>query len=391
MTKQSTQPTSTEKKQFRKNSALLIIALIMVAFTTLITVFAATTTDFTRPTIISASPANIEKDVSTIEPITIIFSEDMNPTTINTNTIIVKQRSTPEFDEYRSIPIEGTVTYKGRTATFIPNHPFAPNQQYGNVFRVTITTGATDLAGNSLSRNYVWSFTTGADKFYTGTSTSQLDQSATPVVGPVTTPTATNTPPIATTPITNAQPASTSSSSGIWIIAALILIFLIIAITALLMKPARQKNKNEIQTARRSPFGDIHPVKDIEGIGPTYNKELQAMGIKNTKQLWNADAARVARETSAPLTSVKSWQNMAELACIKDIGPQYAELLERSGIHSIDQLKSSNPDKLLKRVRDKQDSLEINIQGNSPGHAMVEHWINEAKDHKFSESGGQTA
>lgn len=27
-----------------------------------------------------------------------------------------------------------------------------------------------------------------------------------------------------------------------------------------------------------SPFGDIHPVEDLEGIGPIYNKALLAMG-----------------------------------------------------------------------------------------------------------------
>ena len=152
------------------------------------------------------------------------------------------------------------------------------------------------------------------------------------------------------------------------------------------MKPSSQKNKKTIQAAQPNPFGDVYPVTDIEGIGPKYSKGLLAMGIKNTEQLWRADAGKVARGTGASLSAAKSWQNMAELASIKDIGPQYAELLERSGIHSIDQLKNTDSDKLLKLVRGKQESLKINIQGNHPGHAMVEHWIEEARDHKFSES-----
>ena len=80
---------------------------------------------------------------------------------------------------------------------------------------------------------------------------------------------------------------------------------------------------------------------------------------------------------------------MAELACVKDIGPQYAELLERSGIHSVDQLKNSDPNEVLRLVRKKQDSLQLNIQGNSPGHATVENWVEQARDHKFSESKGE--
>ena len=139
-----------------------------------------------------------------------------------------------------------------------------------------------------------------------------------------------------------------------------------------------------------NPWGGVNgkknilPVIDIEGIGSEYNKGLDAMGIQNTDQLWKASAGKVSRKTGASVTSVKSWQHMSELSSIKDIGPQYAELLERSGVHTIEQLKKFTPNNLLKLVREKQDSLKLRIQGNFPGHAMVEHWIDEARNHKFS-------
>lgn len=101
----------------------------------------------------------------------------------------------------------------------------------------------------------------------------------------------------------------------------------------------------------------------------------------NTKQLWEADAEKIADKTGAALASVKSWQAMSELAAVKDIGPQYAELLERSGVHSIRQLKDSKPNDLLNLVREKQDSLEVNIQGNVPGHSLVKNWIDQARKH----------
>ena len=166
------------KKQFsKKSSAFFIAALIMVVFTAFFAVSAYALTDTTRPTILSVSPANNEKDISRIEQVTVVFSEAMNPSTINANTVTVMQRSTPELGVYRATAIEGEVTYAGRTATFTSNSLLSPNQQYGNVFTVTITSGAEDLAGNSLSRNYVWSFTTGKDPFYTDATASQLDQS----------------------------------------------------------------------------------------------------------------------------------------------------------------------------------------------------------------------
>ena len=148
-------------------------------------------------------------------------------------------------------------------------------------------------------------------------------------------------------------------------------------------RSAAPKSKKDIQNARSHPFGDVHPVMEIEGIGEKYNKGLHAIGIKNTKQLFEANAAKVARAIGAPVSTVKSWQNMSVLASVKDIGPQYAELLERSGVHSIDQLKDSNPTTLLNLVHHKEDSLKVNIQGNTIGQATVENWIDEARNHEL--------
>jgi uncharacterized protein (TIGR03437 family) len=50
------------------------------------------------------------------------------------------------------------VTYSGVTATLTPLAGLPPN----TLLTATMTTGATDLGGNALGSNYVWSFTTGA-------------------------------------------------------------------------------------------------------------------------------------------------------------------------------------------------------------------------------------
>lgn len=370
------------KYGFNKKISAFFIAALMVVFTTLIAASANALADTTRPTIlsVSVSPANNEQDVSRNTQITVVFSEDMDPSTINANTLAVMQRTTPESGKYRSIAIDETVKYSGRKATLVASSDLlSPNQQYGNVFTVTITSGAKDLAGNSLSRNYVWSFTTGLDPFNTGATTSQQDQSATPVTGFV------------AAPVTGAEAATANKFPWAWVIGGLLLLLLVALIFISAMRPASQKNKQNIHAKHSTPFGDVHPVIDLEGIGPEHKKELQAIGIKNTKQLWEADAVKVANQTGASLISVRSWQNMAELASVKDIGPQYAELLERSGIHSIGQLKECDPDKLTKLVHKKMDSLKVDIEGNSPRHTMVENWIDQARDHKFIESEGQIA
>ena len=51
-----------------------------------------------------------------------------------------------------------TYVASGSVATFTPAADLAPN----TLFTATVTTGATDLAGNVIAANYVWTFTTGA-------------------------------------------------------------------------------------------------------------------------------------------------------------------------------------------------------------------------------------
>jgi len=108
-----------------------------------------TATDTTAPTVVLTVPAAAATGVLTNTQLTTTFSEAMDPLTITTANLIVKQGATA---------VPGTVIYSGVTAIFTPASPLAANTTY----TATISTGAKDLAGNALSRDYVWSFTTGA-------------------------------------------------------------------------------------------------------------------------------------------------------------------------------------------------------------------------------------
>lgn len=104
--------------------------------------------DTTAPAVISSAPAAGAVEVTVTSNLSATFSEFMNPLTINTVTFLLRQGVTA---------VAGTVTYSGVTATFRPANNLAPN----TVYTATITTGAKDLAGNSLPANYQWTFTTG--------------------------------------------------------------------------------------------------------------------------------------------------------------------------------------------------------------------------------------
>ena len=80
---------------------------------------------------------------------TVTFSEAMDPLTISSTTLSLKQGT---------VAVTDTVTYSGTAATFTPSGSLGANLVYTG----TITTGAKDVAGNSIASNYSWSFTTAA-------------------------------------------------------------------------------------------------------------------------------------------------------------------------------------------------------------------------------------
>jgi hypothetical protein len=104
--------------------------------------------DATAPTIGSTNPANGAVDVAGDSTISATFSEEMDPATITTSTFTLTGPGTT--------PVAGTVNYSGTTAVFQPTSALAHNTEY----TATITTEAKDLAGNSITSNYIWTFKT---------------------------------------------------------------------------------------------------------------------------------------------------------------------------------------------------------------------------------------
>jgi hypothetical protein len=122
--------------------------------------------DTTRPRVNLTVPATTMPGPTTGVPvnsaITALFSEDMAPATISTTSFTLSCAAP-------CVAPTGTVSYAVgvRTATFAP----AANLAAGTTYTATVTTAATDLAGNALAGNqaplpapsdYIWTFTTAA-------------------------------------------------------------------------------------------------------------------------------------------------------------------------------------------------------------------------------------
>ena len=118
--------------------------------------------DIIAPTVSLTTPLNSALDVNLNRSIRVIFSEGMNPSTVNSTNFTVTQPG--------SILVAGTVTYVGETAIFNPQNDFLSNTDYS----ATITTGVKDLAENALTSNKVWSFTTGSNTDATAPSVSSM-------------------------------------------------------------------------------------------------------------------------------------------------------------------------------------------------------------------------
>lgn len=107
--------------------------------------------DTTPPTVISVSPVAGATSVGINTIVTVIFSEEMDQSTINATTVTLKDGA--------NNPVTAAVTYDpfSLSATLRPTNLLASNTTY----EATVTTGVRDAAGgNALAVPYTSSFTT---------------------------------------------------------------------------------------------------------------------------------------------------------------------------------------------------------------------------------------
>lgn len=107
------------------------------------------TLDTTRPSVISTRPRDDEDGVALDTRVLVTFDEAMNPLSLTPLTFTLRSGD---------VLVPGGVATRGNSATFAPDVALEPNTSY----TATVTSGATDLAGNQLAANHVWTFTTGA-------------------------------------------------------------------------------------------------------------------------------------------------------------------------------------------------------------------------------------
>jgi hypothetical protein len=105
--------------------------------------------DITPPAVTDYVPTGTGALIST--NITATFNEAINPDTLNNETVTI---------EHNGTAVAGNITYDApsKTVTLDP----ADDLNYSETYNATITTGVQDIAGNNMSSNITWNFTTGS-------------------------------------------------------------------------------------------------------------------------------------------------------------------------------------------------------------------------------------
>ncbi len=125
-----------------------------------------------------------------------------------------------------------------------------------------------------------------------------------------------------------------------------------------------------------------YKISDIEGVGGLYAEKLEGVGIDGVDDLlkWCGDPGgrkSVAAETGISEKLILRWTNHADLMRIKGVGPQYAELLEASGVDTVKELRNRNAANLASAMTEANG--QKNLASVNPSEAVVEAWVAQAK------------
>ncbi len=124
-------------------------------------------------------------------------------------------------------------------------------------------------------------------------------------------------------------------------------------------------------------------LSEIEGIGEVYQAKLNEIGINSIETLLEKGGTRKGREEIIAASGISDklilkWINRADLARIKGIGSEYADLLEAAGVDTVPELAQRNAANLHEKLPEVNEAKKL--VRRPPRASMVEDWINQAKE-----------
>jgi len=123
-------------------------------------------------------------------------------------------------------------------------------------------------------------------------------------------------------------------------------------------------------------------ILDVEGIGPVFAGQLEAVGVRTTDDLLKRGATPKGREELETATGLShalilKWVNRVDLYRIKGVGSEYSDLLEIAGVDSPPELAHRNAANLTETLA--EANAARNLVRRLPTLEVVTDWIEQAK------------
>jgi predicted flap endonuclease-1-like 5' DNA nuclease len=121
---------------------------------------------------------------------------------------------------------------------------------------------------------------------------------------------------------------------------------------------------------------------DIEGVGEAFANKLKESGVTTQEKLLEAGATAKGRKELAEKSGISDalilkWVNRVDLARIKGIAGQYAELLEAAGVDTVPELATRKPENLATKLEEVNTAKKL--VRVVPSLKQVEDWVAQAK------------
>jgi predicted flap endonuclease-1-like 5' DNA nuclease len=135
-------------------------------------------------------------------------------------------------------------------------------------------------------------------------------------------------------------------------------------------------------TAQFKEVSTMTKITEIEGIGSNYAQKLSGIGITTTEALLKQGASKKGRKEIAEKSGIADklilkWVNRADLARIKGIGEEYADLLEVAGVDTVPELAQRKAENLYNKMVEVDSEKKLVRQ--VPAQSKVEDWVKQAK------------
>lgn len=107
-----------------------------------------------------------------------------------------------------------------------------------------------------------------------------------------------------------------------------------------------------------------YQIVEIEGVGDAYAAKLKEAGIKTVSDLLEKGATDKGRKELADTTGIAyklilKWVNHADLFRINGVGPQFAELLEASGVDTVKEFRHRKAENLAVKMQEVNDAKHL--------------------------------